>query len=189
MCLYAVSTATITAPVSFADGVTPVITVPASTTTMASSTTTADGDAPATSLPGLNKGICSKQRRGYHTPYKARRPQRLEKLQSAKAIARNPCINSREPPLPEQVQQVRQIASVLQYLSQCKASTSRRFLDSVEVLMEVADVMQPKQTKRTSRHLDDILLSGREFPGARHNYRMSQLYNGNCPFCKAYLGF
>ena len=74
------------------DGNVPVTTVP-----------TADIDAPATSLPGPSKGIVSKQRRGYHSPYKARRPQRLEKLQSAKAIARNPCINSREPPLPEQV--------------------------------------------------------------------------------------
>ena len=114
---------------------------------MASSTTTADGDAPATSLPGLKKGISSKQRHGYHTPYKARRPQRLEKLQSAKAIARNPCINSREPPLPEQVQQVREIASVLQLPSQCKASTSRRSRDSVELLMEVAEAMQPMQIK------------------------------------------
>ena len=128
------------------------------TDTMASASTSADGDA-----PGSSKRLCH----GYHPPYTPRRPQRYAKLRASKAISKVPSNDSEEPVS-------RKVASVLDPLSLPKATPSRRSRDSVEVLMEVAEAMQPQQTKRTARHVDNLLLSEQEVLGARHKYRMSQ---------------
>ena len=76
----------------------------------------------------------SKQHRGYHTPQSVRRPQRTAKLLAAKKMSRDPFI-ANTPPLPEEVQQVRNIPSALQLPGTSKGITSRRCRDSVDILL------------------------------------------------------
>ena len=175
-------TATLSAPTIAADGEAIVSDTFTPMTDMTLHIITADGNSPVLPLPGPSKGPHFKQRPGYHPPRPFRRPQRHAKLQACKAIARDQSISSKVP-VPEQVQQIRQTASAVLLASQSKVSTSRRCRDSVEVLLEEAEAMQPQQAVRTRRHIDNVLLSNKEVPGARHAYRMSQSialdYNNN----------
>ena len=72
-----------------------------------------------------------------------------------------------------QASQVCQISSALQLPSQSK-STRKRSRDSLVELVAVAEAMAPTCSKRSRQHIDDVLLSNKEVPGARRAYRMSQ---------------
>ena len=72
--------------------------------------------------------------KGYHSPRPPRRPQRLAKLRAHKAWRKAPCNGSEA--APDYVQQIGQLASVLQSTG---SPSKRRCRDTVDILMEVEE--------------------------------------------------
>ena len=112
----------------------------ASTMDLEPTTTPGDGDtpvpngiltSPSTTPGGGDSGSPragpSNEGNGYHSPRPARRPQRLAKLRASKAWRRVPSSGSEAAsPVPDYVQQVGQLASVLQSPGSSEVSRNRR---------------------------------------------------------------
>ena len=139
--------------------------VPATTDTMASLST----DIGVINIPGTSKG-----RNGHHLPRSPRRPQRYAKIKAMRRVSSG---GSEAVPGPSGY--TPHIPSVPHSLGAPKTTNSRRCRDSVEIVMEETEGMQP-----ASLDLDSILMSNREVPGARHRYRMSQSI-----FCNYFIYF
>ena len=73
---------------------------------------------------------------------------------SAKVAEKSKCIDTstddEEPSLPDDVAEVRQIASVLQLPSQTRSTIHHRSRHNLEELQKVADAMKPNNTKRNA---------------------------------------
>ena len=129
--------------------------------------------------PGPSKPISSQPQPvpgpSKRAPYSPRRPQRYASLVAGKQ-ARKAKYSSNEvsEPLPSPGDLAGGIASALPLPSQSKSTTYTRSQRHLDELSRVAEAMKPSSSKRGVDPLDDILLSGREVPGARRSYRLHQ---------------
>ena len=125
-------------------------------------------------VAGTSKDRSPPQSRGYHPPYKVRRPDRNAQLKAAKHGC-DDTSSDNEDVLPDPVTQVRgEIAAVLQLPSQSRSTTHTRSYNELEELKRVSEAMKPTSSKRGADPTDDDLSTGKEIAGKRRRYRLSR---------------